>query len=1406
MLMDVPRSLHACLRFGTHVLLPILLVLIALLAASPASGATPKLVVRGTAVEGSALTVKAPKGAKLSWLRCTATGAKCRAIKGAKRAGYVLTTADVGSTVRAATGVGTRQLRSKQSIRVRPKAPIATTWPTVSGSGVVGSALTATTGTWAPAGRTYAYQYKWLRCSSTACTAIPGAVGSSYVPTNADSGFAIRVEVTALTSLRTLRGVSNSGVARSAVGVTPFDASVVNTKAPAILGTAKEGAQLQATLGEWSALGLPVTTRVAWTRCLATCTSIAGADALTYVATAADVGSRLRVDVTGTTGPSSATVSSSMSATVAVAAPTNVTAPTLSATGTPGIGDSISVTNGTWNAFAPTSFSHQWQRCTPPGTSSCTDIPGATSTPYVTVAADADSTLRARVTITHLTASAISTSGVTLTVTGAGPTSTAAPIISGQVIDGATLTTSGGTFAGPGFITTAGQWRRCDGAGASCADIAGATASTYVLGGADVGSTIIHAITGTNAWGSATRASAATAVVATADPANVTLPSIAGTLYDTGSATATTGTWSGLTPMAFTHQWRRCDAGGGSCTNIAGATSATHAVTGADVGSTLRVVVTATNAAHPATDISATSAASGQVGASPAPALVTVPTVTGIVEDGATLTWHAGTYTGQLPISFTRQWQRCDASGSSCVNIAGATAATYATTAADVGNTLRVQEQATNSFGSTPLAASSVTSAVAPVVPANGSLPTVTGTKVDGATLTATSGTWTGTPTITHAYQWRRCNSSGAACVDVGTNATTYLLTAADVASTIRVAVTATNAAGPSLAATSAATTLVAAAPPVASTPLPAVTGTSARNEVLSTTSGTFTGTAPFTHTYQWQRCNAAGGACVSIAGATASSYTLVLADVTKTIRAQVTAHSTLIVASAVATSAASAVIADVVIPPSETTAVVIGGLAEQHTTLTLTPAVFAGTGPITHAYQWQRCDSVGTSCVNVTNVGDPSGLTWTLDAADVGSTLRVIDTGTNSAGSAPSTSAPTDVVIETVPAANTEAPAITGQLEEGVTISTTGGVWAGTPVPNVAVAWYRCNVDGSACAAISGANDMSYTLVAADVTFAVQVRAVGSNTYGTDTASSAISSEVAPARIPVNSGTLPSVSSQSTIPETTQDLNVADGTWTGTEATKTYQWKRCDQYGEVCAPIAGQTETTYHLVHPTDAGSTFRAEVTYTNVAGTDMAESPATPVVVAATPPATSDPLVIEQDANATINIVTAPVWTGTETITYEYEWMLCYSATETDPSQCDSHAGPDGNSSYTTTSADFQDVPAWLMLRIWATNLIEPDGVSSELSNGISLPVWCEACPGTCLCSNISPPVITGDAIFPGTLSGSDGEWTGSLALTYLYQWQRCDGSGANCVDLPGATSSTYETAFLDVGNTLVFQVIA
>jgi hypothetical protein len=220
---------------------------------------------------------------------------------------------------------------------------------------------------------------------------------------------------------------------------------------------------------------------------------------------------------------------------------------------------------------------------------------------------------------------------------------------------------------------------------------------------------------------------AAVASAATGVPANTQLPSISGTARDGSILSASKGDWTG-SPTSYAYQWLRCDSLGGGCAPIGGANSFRYTVASADVGSRLRIEVTATNSAGSG---SATSKPTGIVAASGhAPVATRLPSLSGRTQQGSTLSADRGSWSGSQPISFDFSWQRCDSAGNNCSTfIVHSHVKAYTLTAGDVGHRMRIEVTAVNSHGSTSVFSNptGVVTAIAPpattIAVANVSLP-----------------------------------------------------------------------------------------------------------------------------------------------------------------------------------------------------------------------------------------------------------------------------------------------------------------------------------------------------------------------------------------------------------------------------------------------------------------------------------------------------------------------------------------------------------------------------------------------------------------------------------------------------------------------------------------------------------
>ena len=605
-------------------------------------------------------------------------------------------------------------------------------------------------------------------------------------------------------------GEGNLNVTVTVVAAAPTGGSA------SISGTAQENDTLTANTSGWSPT--PSSYTYEWQDCNSGCTDISGASTTsgTYMLGSTDVGDTIQVIVTAHNAGGTGIATSDQTVTVLIAAPVNTVLPTIS--GTAQQGNLLTGAKGSWD-YSPTSYDYQWLSCTPSNV--CSDV-GTNSTTYTPVAADIGNTIELEVTAHNNGGHAAATSAATAAVLIAAPVNTVLPTIGGTPQQNATLSASTGSWENSPSYTY--QWERCN---SSCSDITGATASSYVVSTEDVGYALEVEVTATNPGGAVTVTSDSTATVLTAAPANDGLPLIIGTAQAGNTLSATEGNWLN-SPTSYADQWLQCDATGASCSPISGAQASSYIPTDADVGHTLSVVVTATNAGG---DASVTSPPSAIVSIG-VPANSEGPTISGTARQGQTLATDGGSWTNS-PTAFAYQWLQCDATGAGCTEISGAQASGYVPGAGDVGHTLRVAVVATNSSGNA--SATSAQSAVVLIAPpANTAVPGVAGSAVQAQPLSASTGRWANSPTI-YTYQWLQCDATGASCTAIpGAMASSYVPVAGDAGHALRVTVTATNASG-TVSATSFPTEAVAALQ-VSNTPPPPVLDTSTN---LNPVSGT---------------------------------------------------------------------------------------------------------------------------------------------------------------------------------------------------------------------------------------------------------------------------------------------------------------------------------------------------------------------------------------------------------------------------------------------------------------------------------------------------------------------------------------------------------------------------------------
>jgi hypothetical protein len=735
-----------------------------------------------------------------------------------------------------------------------------------------------------------------------------------------------------------------------------------------------------------------------------------------------------------------------------------------------------------------------------------------------------------------------------------------------------------------------------------------------------------------------------------------------------------------------------------------------------------------------------------------------LPEISGDPVTGSTMSASEGSWSNSPDLSY--QWQISD-DGVNDWRAAGGLgvySSSYVIDNLEVGQYLRVLVTATNASGSAE--AASASSAPISSLPENVSLPELSGAPGIGSTLAATTGSWTGTPTPSYAYQWIVCDVDGSGCQDItGDTTSAYVIDIADAGYRIGVRVTASNAAGSSSVASSLSGEIVApdTAAPVLSRSISIVAEPAAGQEVVSD-GGHWVGSPSPAIDYQWQLCPV-GGDCSDIDGANALSYTPLASQFGQRLRLRVTATNDS--GTVVENSAFSGGIRT---PPALVSTPAFSGAAAIGGVIISSAGTWRAYPEPNITYRWKLCDNAGENCNDINGATGPS---YRATSSQVGRRLRVRITATNALGSDTTTSSFSGMV-QGVPV-NTTLPNLSGSATSGQSITVNDGSWVSYPDPSYTYQWQRCDAAVKRCSNVSGAQSANYLVSDLDAGNRLRARVTATNTRGFSVVYSDASNLVASAPVFISGLT---VSGKAILG---LSLAAVTGKWSGSPAPSyVYQWQRCDNDGSNCADITGATRSSYSLIRA-DYNKRIRVAIAATNSSGSSLVRSGLTAIISSApllqTPPEiTGDP---QMGETLTVD---AGQWQSTSVPEYKFQWQ-----------RCDSHGKNCQNikkatSDHLTLTA--AQVGGTVSADIISSNPVGKSTAEADVTDTV------EGRPVT-----VSAPVLSGKTETHATLTSTAGSWSALPGASFTYQWQRCRGS--DCTDIADATDNTYVLSRADAG---------
>lgn len=222
----------------------------------------------------------------------------------------IVVTNELSSSDRASLG---SYLGAKWAVSGFPSPPALSVAPVITGIARTGETLTTSNGTWTGTPTSYSYQWQRSATSGGSLIDIANATNPTYVVSEFDVGYFIKVSVSAT------NGIGTSSAASSLETAAVLDIAPTNTAIPVVTGTARTGATLTITTGSWTSA--PTSYTYQWKRANTaggSYTDIASGVNSTYVLTDSDIGKYIKVAVIAINTAASSTAALSVATSVVV--------------------------------------------------------------------------------------------------------------------------------------------------------------------------------------------------------------------------------------------------------------------------------------------------------------------------------------------------------------------------------------------------------------------------------------------------------------------------------------------------------------------------------------------------------------------------------------------------------------------------------------------------------------------------------------------------------------------------------------------------------------------------------------------------------------------------------------------------------------------------------------------------------------------------------------------------------------------------------------------------------------------------------------------------------------------------------------------------------------------------------